>query len=208
MGKSDDTKKGIMKSAVAIFAEKGYAASTTREIADSAGVSEAALFKYYKNKKGLLHGTVLNFIEQMGIDQVFEGIDDIVKMNQELSTEKLFIKLFSDRLYMIERNFQMFKILFIEIQYHEDVRDIFMEKVMGKILHYAQAMSSILEEREDVRNDLDYFTMVRSFMGVVFLTVIQKKLLPELDITKTDMDTEIKNMVDLFIKGILKEEKE
>jgi hypothetical protein len=143
----------------------------------------------------------------MGLDFVFEGIDDIVKMNKELSTEELFIKLFSDRIYIIERNFEMFKILFIEIQYHEDVRDIFMEKIMGKILHYAQAMSSILEEREEVRNDLDYFTMIRSFMGVVFLTVMQKKLLPELDITKADMDTEIKNMVDLFMKGILKEDK-
>jgi AcrR family transcriptional regulator len=207
MGKSDDTKREIMKSAVAIFAKKGYAASTTREIADSAGVSEAALFKYYKNKKGLLHETVLTFIEQMGLDPVFEGIDDIVKMNKELTTEELFIKLFSDRIYMIERNFQIFKILFIEIQYHEDVRDIFMEKIMGKILHYTQAISLILEEREDVRSDLDYFTIIRSFLGGVFLTVMQKKLLPELDIIKTDMDTEIKNMVDLFMKGILKEDK-
>ncbi len=207
MGKSDDTKREIMKSAVAIFAKKGYAASTTREIADSAGVSEAALFKYYKNKKGLLHETVLNFIEQMGLDPVFEGIDDIVKQSSELSTEELFRKLFKDRFYMIERNFQIFKILFIEIQYHEDVRDIFMEKVIGKISGYAQAMSSIFEEREDVRNDLDYFTMVRSFMGVVYLTVMQKKLLPELDASKADMDTEIKNIVDLFMKGILKEDK-
>ncbi len=207
MGKSVDTKSAIMKSAVAIFAKKGYATSTTREIADSAGISEAALFKYYKNKKGLLHETVLNFIEQMALDPVFEGIDDIVKMNKELTTEELFIKLFSDRVRIIERNFQMFKILFIEIQYHEDVRDIFMEKIIGKILHYAKVMSSILEEREDVRNDLDYFTMVRSFMGVVFFTIVQKKLLPELDITKADMDTEIKNMVDLFMKGILKEDK-
>jgi len=44
-------------------------------------------------------------------------------------------------------------------------------------------------------------------MGVVFFTIVQKKLLPELDITKADMDTEIKNMVDLFMKGILKEDK-
>lgn len=208
MGKADDTKRMIMKSAVAVFARKGYASATTREIADSAGVSEAALFKYYKSKKGLLHETVLDFITRMGIDQMFEGIDDIAKQSSKLSTEEFLQKLFSDRVSMIERNFQMFKILFIEIQYHEDVREIFMEKIMSKISYYAQLMSSLFEEREEIRKDLDYFTMIRSFIGVVFLTVMQKKLLPELDITKKDMETEIKNMVDLFMRGILKEDKE
>lgn len=207
MGKSENTKRKIINSAVGIFAYKGYAASTTREIADSAGVSEAALFKYYKNKKGLLHETVLDFIEQMALDPEFEGLDEIIEKNHELSTEDLIRKLFKDRFYMIERNFQMFKILIIEIQYHKDVRDIFMEKVIGKIEEYVYAFISILEEREDVRKDLDYTTMIRSFMGTLLLAVVQRKLLPELNIAETDPDVEINKIVDLIMNGISREEK-
>jgi len=207
MGKSENTKRKIINSAVGIFAYKGYAASTTREIADSAGVSEAALFKYYKNKKGLLHETVLDFIEQMALDPEFEGLDEIIEKNHELSTEDLIRKLFKDRFYMIERNFQMFKILIIEIQYHKDVRDIFMEKVIGKIEEYVYAFISILEEREDVRKDLDYTTMIRSFLGTLLLAVVQRKLLPELNIAETDPDVEINKIVDLIMNGISREEK-
>ena len=206
MGKSDETKGKLISSAAEIFAQKGYAASTTREIADSAGVSEAVLFKYYKNKKGLLHETVLDFIEQISLESVFESVDEIVKNNKEMPTEDLLRKLFKDRYNMIEKNFQMFKMLVIEIQYHEDVRDIFIEKVMGKIVHYAKVMSSLLEERDDIRSDLDYTAIIRSFMGVVLLTTVQKKMLPELIDTNDDIDTEIENMVDMFMRGILKGE--
>ncbi|HKL11735.1 MAG TPA: TetR/AcrR family transcriptional regulator [Clostridia bacterium] len=208
MGKSNETKSKIMKSAAAVFSQKGYAASTTREIAASAGVSEAAMFKYYKNKKGLLHETILDFIEQISLDSIFESVDEIVKNNKEMPTEDLFRKLFKDRYCMIDKNFQMFKMLIIEIQYHEDVRDIFIEKVMAKILSYAKVMSSMLEERDDIRNDLDYRTIIRSFMGVVLLTIVQKKMLPELVVSNEDIDTEIENMVDMFMKGIMKGEKE
>ncbi len=208
MGKSNETKSKIMKSAAAVFSQKGYAASTTREIAASAGVSEAAMFKYYKNKKGLLHETILDFIEQISLDSIFESVDEIVKNNKEMPTEDLFRKLFKDRYCMIDKNFQMFKMLIIEIQYHEDVRDIFIEKVMAKILSYAKVMSSMLEERDDIRNDLDYRTIIRSFMGVVLFTIVQKKMLPELVVSNEDIDTEIENMVDMFMKGIMKGEKE
>ncbi len=208
MGKSDETKRGIMNSAADLFAQKGFAAATTREIADLAGVSEAVLFKYYKNKKGLLHETILDFIEQISVDSVFESVDEIVKHNKEMPTEDLFRKLFKDRYSMIDKNFQMFKMLLIEIQYHEDVRDIFVEKVMGRIVSYAKVMSSMLEEREDIRSDLDYTSIIRSFIGVVLMTVVQKKMLPELIDTNDDIDTEIDKMIDLFMKGILKEEEE
>jgi len=206
MGKSDETKGKLIRSSAEIFAQKGYAASTTREIADSAGVSEAVLFKYYKNKKGLLHETILDFIEQISFDSVFESVDEIVKNNKEMPTEDLFRKLFKDRYSMIDKNFQMFKMLVIEIQYHEDVRDIFIEKVMPRIAHYAKVMSSLLEERDDIRSDLDYTAIIRSFMGVVLLTIVQKKMLPELIDTNDGIDTEIENMVDMFMRGILKGE--
>ncbi len=206
MGKSDETKGKLIRSAAEIFAQKGYAASTTREIADSAGVSEAVLFKYYKNKKGLLHETVLDFIEQISLDSVFESVDEIVKNNKKMPTEDLLRKLFKDRYNMIEKNFQMFKMLVIEIQYHEDVRYIFIEKVMVRIVHYAKVMSSLLEERDDIRSDLDYTAIIRSFMGVVLLTIVQKKMLPELVVSNEDIDTEIESMVDMFMRGILKGE--
>lgn len=47
------TRERLLDAARAIFAEKGYQASTTREIAARAGVAELTLFRHFNSKQGL-----------------------------------------------------------------------------------------------------------------------------------------------------------
>lgn len=47
-------KERIMKEALALFAEKGYADTSTKIIAQNAEVSEALIFKHFGNKDALL----------------------------------------------------------------------------------------------------------------------------------------------------------
>lgn len=207
MGKSDDTRMEIVKSAVEIIALKGYAASTTREIAEGAGVSEATLFKYFQSKKGLLHEVVLRFIEEIGRDETFQSIDEILRESEGLATEELFRRLFADRYGLLDKNFQMLKIFIVEVQYHEDVRLVFMERIMPRIIRYAEILTGVLEKREDVRRNVDLFAAIRSFMGMVLLTVLQKKMIPELTREESQWEAEINGMIDLFIRGIGKVER-
>jgi len=37
----------ILQAALVVFSEKGFAASRTKEIASTAGISEATMFKYF-----------------------------------------------------------------------------------------------------------------------------------------------------------------
>src|SRR4051794_38999386 len=52
--KMTDKQIKIIKAAVETFSEKGYAASSTSEIAQKAGVAEGTIFRHYKTKKDLL----------------------------------------------------------------------------------------------------------------------------------------------------------
>jgi AcrR family transcriptional regulator len=49
-----EKQKKILESAIEIFAEKGYSATSTSEIAKKAGVAEGTIFRHYKTKKELL----------------------------------------------------------------------------------------------------------------------------------------------------------
>lgn len=49
----------LLEAARELFAERGYHLSTTRQIADRAGVSEDLIFRYYGTKSGLLTEAVL-----------------------------------------------------------------------------------------------------------------------------------------------------
>jgi len=50
---SEERRAAIIKAVQRVFAEKGFDGTTTRELAEEAGVSEALLFKHFPNKEAL-----------------------------------------------------------------------------------------------------------------------------------------------------------
>ncbi|HEX5318265.1 MAG TPA: helix-turn-helix domain-containing protein [Stellaceae bacterium] len=56
---SDGRRKAIVTAAVPLFARKGFAGTTTRELAAAAGVSEALLFKHFPSKQSLYREILL-----------------------------------------------------------------------------------------------------------------------------------------------------
>lgn len=65
MSAAQDTGERILDAAAALFAERGYAATTTRAIADAAGVNEVTLFRRFENKLGVLKALGVRFSAQM-----------------------------------------------------------------------------------------------------------------------------------------------
>src|SRR5215831_16217399 len=55
---SDERRKAIVAAAVPLFARKGFAGTTTRELAEAAGISEALLFRHFPSKQ-LLYREIL-----------------------------------------------------------------------------------------------------------------------------------------------------
>jgi AcrR family transcriptional regulator len=50
---SEERRAAIIEAVQKVFAEKGFDGTTTRELAEAAGVSEALLFKHFPNKEAL-----------------------------------------------------------------------------------------------------------------------------------------------------------
>jgi AcrR family transcriptional regulator len=51
--KGDERRRVIIDAALALFARKGFRGTTTKEIAEAAGCSEATIFKYFTSKDEL-----------------------------------------------------------------------------------------------------------------------------------------------------------
>src|SRR5580704_15570646 len=49
----EERRTAILKAVRRVFAEKGFDGTTTRELADAAGISEGLLFKRFPNKEAL-----------------------------------------------------------------------------------------------------------------------------------------------------------
>jgi AcrR family transcriptional regulator len=49
-----ETQAAILTAAAELFAERGYRGTTTRALAERAGVNEVTIFRRFKNKQGVL----------------------------------------------------------------------------------------------------------------------------------------------------------
>lgn len=65
----------ILDSALNLFATKGFEATSTRSIAQKAGVSEGLIFRHFENKEGLLRDLLKS--EQKKLETLIHTIDNL-----------------------------------------------------------------------------------------------------------------------------------
>lgn len=90
----DQTSQKIIDAAMILIREKGYVATTTKEIAKVAGVNECTLFRKFKNKKDI----VLQGVNQAGwranvTPEIFKN----VKWDLQADLE-MFMRAYMDRM--------------------------------------------------------------------------------------------------------------
>lgn len=59
------TRAALQQAARTLFAEHGFQATTVREIADAAGVTERTFYRYYEGKQDLLAEEALGWVETL-----------------------------------------------------------------------------------------------------------------------------------------------
>ena len=62
----EDRRTAIIKTAQRVFVEKGFYRTTTRELAEAAGVSEALLFKHFPSKEALYSAIQVSCFHEEG----------------------------------------------------------------------------------------------------------------------------------------------
>src|SRR5579875_1615464 len=70
----EETRTRILQATREIFSHKGFRGTTTREVAERAGVNEATLFRHFGNKEALIEAMFKNVCEQdpATIDELFD----------------------------------------------------------------------------------------------------------------------------------------
>lgn len=104
----------ILEAAVEVFAEKGFASSSTQEIAKKAKVAEGTIFRHFKTKKDLLLSIVAPLMAQFIAPFVLKDVYPILNSRYE-RYEDFVRALFLNRLQFVRQNRAVLKILLQEI---------------------------------------------------------------------------------------------
>lgn len=121
LNKGTSKQQKILETAIAMFAEKGYANTSTSEIAKAAGVAEGTIFRYFGTKENLLLSMVLPFLKESIPMLATEFLSEIKP--QSIKSFGDFLKaLIKNRLNFIRENKEIFQIVIKELLYREDFR--------------------------------------------------------------------------------------
>ena len=76
-----NARERLLETATELFAEKGYAGASVREIVEKAGVSKPVLYYYFKSKEGLFYA-ILEWaadVQQNILNEIFEARGTILE---------------------------------------------------------------------------------------------------------------------------------
>lgn len=65
MPESQDRRSAILRSSAELFARKGVAATTVREIADEVGVLSGSLYHYFPSKDAIVNEIITKYLEEL-----------------------------------------------------------------------------------------------------------------------------------------------
>lgn len=86
--KPEDRRNQILDAAGALFAEKGYEATTITDVMDAAGVSKGGFYHHFDSKEALLEGLAIRFTQETlaNIAKVLEDddLDPFCKLDRVL----------------------------------------------------------------------------------------------------------------------------
>lgn len=190
-------KRQIVEAAVLCFAERGYDATSTREIAARAGVAEATIFRHFATKKDLLL-RLLRPLAARVLRPAALGELGIAMEKAGGKFEPFAIAMMTSRIAFADRFAPLIRILFQEILVDPDVREMLQAEGGAQVL---VAIGGALEhfKRDGQLADIPVERLLR-FLGPLMLGywLARNVILPDRD---WDDAAEIAATIRFFLDG-------
>ncbi len=188
----DETSQKIIDAAMTLVRDKGYVATTTKEIAKVAGVNECTLFRKFESKKDI----ILQGANQAGwranvIPEIFENV------TWDLQTDlEMFMRAYMDRM---TPDFVNLSIGLRAPQLYEETKQLIMKVPQAFLVTFTDYLNKMCEMGKIPEKDFKALAMTvfSATFGYTFLNASFGK-----ELTDIEKDEYIKESVQMFVKGI------
>ncbi|EEL34511.1 MULTISPECIES: TetR/AcrR family transcriptional regulator [Bacillus cereus group] len=197
--KRNERQMRILEAAVDMFGEKGYASTSTSEIAKRAGVAEGTIFRYYKTKKDLLLAVVMPTLTKFAAPFFVQAFaKEIFKTDYE-SYEGLLRVVILNRFEFAKKHFPMIKILIQEVPFQPELKSEIQQLVETELLsHFKKLIVKFQEEGEII--EMPPPSVLRLTLSAVLGFLLTRfLLLPE---ENWDDELEIENTIQFILYGL------
>jgi len=192
-----ERQQEIVNAAIKIIARKGYRELTTKHLSEDVGVSEAALYRHFDSKNGLIH-TILQYFQEVS-HQVLINI--IKEIKDPMEQVKAFVM---SRYTMFRDNPDLAGVMFSEEIFKND-RSLAEHNLKIMHSHRDVVLKSIrvAQQKNEIRDDLEAIQLFRIIIGSMRLLVTQWQLCGY----EFELVTEGEKLWQTINKSIIKESK-
>ncbi len=190
----DSSRERIKKAAIKLFAAKGFDGTTTRELAEAAGVAEGTLFRHFENKKAIL----IEVATQGWIDI----LTDLLTELSEMGSYKAVAQVMRRRMWDFKKNADLMRVCFMEAQFHPDLRDRIQLEVIDKMTHVAEGFFQSAMDK-GIYRPMNPKLVAQVFLGMFVVAGFSHNTLMEPDASPQVMKEMAEGLAEIFLNGVL-----
>lgn len=188
----DDTSQKIIDATMTLIRDKGYVATTTKDIAHLAGVNECTLFRKFKNKKDIvLNGVAQEKWRANITPELFQNV--VWELGPDL---EMFMTAYMDR---ITPDFVNLSIGLRAPQLYDETAPLIMkvpQAFISSLIEYFEKMEQLGKIRH-----MDFESLAMTIFSSTFGYTFLKSSFNQ-ELTGLDWEQFIKNSVAVFLNGI------
>ncbi|BAZ81531.1 MAG: hypothetical protein RLZZ29_111 [Cyanobacteriota bacterium] len=188
------TRDRILQAAQRLFASQGFDGTTTRDLAQAAGVAEGTLFRHFANKKAIL--------VEVATNGWVEILTDLLTELSEMGSYKAVAQVMRRRMWNMRKNVDMMRVCFMEVQFHQDLRDRIQTEVIDKMTDVAEAFFQTAMDK-GIYRQMDAKLVAKVFLGMFAIAGFSDNTLIEPNASPQEMQQMAEGLADIFLNGVL-----
>ncbi|MDX2216145.1 MAG: TetR/AcrR family transcriptional regulator [Oculatellaceae cyanobacterium bins.114] len=191
-----ETRTRILQAAQRLFARRGYDGTTTRDLAEAAGVAEGTLFRHFENKKAIL--------VEVATQGWIEILTDLLTELSEMGSYKAIAQVMRKRMLNLHRNADMLRVCFMEAQFHPELRDRIQAEVIAKMTDVAEAFFQTAMD-QGVYRRMNPRIVAQVFLGMFAVAGFSRDTVMAENSSPQEMQEMAEGIADIFLNGVLGE---
>lgn len=190
----NETETRILTAAQRLFARHGYGGTTTRDLAQAAGVAEGTLFRHFESKKAIL--------VRVATEGWVEILTDLLTELSEMGSYKAIGQVMRRRMWNFSHNAELVRVCFMEAQFHPDLREQIQTEVITKMTDVAEAFFQTAIDR-GIYRPMNPRVIARIFLGMFTVAGFSQSTLGDEDGSPKAMQELAEGLTDIFLNGVL-----
>ncbi len=192
------TRKQILDASLRLFSEKGFVRTSVRDIAQAAGITDAAIYYHFASKRDLFEA----LIEERGFTAVLAGLE---RAEITLGPEEVIPAIASSALNFIYQNRDLLKVLMVEALAEDPVASeeyrILVERwerAEARILRYYAAQGLLRTAAIDVLAKQLVLTVLGAFEDYLMSPTVA----PKPDTPPRELMEQVEGSIQNIVQGI------